>query len=134
MLALCHYVTPNETEAEGLTGIRINTDDDARHAGDLLIARGAGAVVITLGERGALLHSKAESMVTPAFSVGKVVDTTGAGDAFNGGFATALAEGMKPADAVRFGCAVASISVTRRGTAASMPSREEALALFNSAR
>jgi ribokinase len=61
----------------------------------------------------------------PAFKVGPVVETTGAGDAFNGGFAAALARGMDPASAVRFGCAVAGISVTRPGTAPSMPSLDE---------
>jgi ribokinase len=66
----------------------------------------------------------------PAFKVAKVVDTTGAGDAFNGGFAVALAEGMSPVDAVRFGCATAALSVQKPGTAPSMPARAEIEALL----
>ena len=66
----------------------------------------------------------------PAFKPGKVLDTTGAGDAFNGGFAAALARGVEPFEAARFGSAVAGISVTRPGTAPSMPTRAEAEALL----
>ncbi len=132
MFALCDYITPNETEAEALAGVAVGTDDEARAAADALIARGAGCAIITLGERGALLHGKGISQVVPSFKVGKVVDTTGAGDAFNGGFASALARGMSPVEAVRFGCAVASISVTRPGTAASMPSLAEAMEVYRS--
>jgi len=68
--------------------------------------------------------------IVPARPAGPVLDTTGAGDAFNGGFAVALAEGRPPVEAARFGCAVAGISVTRHGTAPSMPSREEVEALL----
>jgi ribokinase len=130
IFALCDYVTPNETEAEALTGKSVGTVDEARKAGDALIAMGVGTAIITLGERGALIHNSDLSELVPAYKVGKVVDTTGAGDAFNGGFASALASGFSPLEAVRFGCAVASISVTRPGTAPSMPSLEEAMALY----
>lgn len=130
MLALCDFVTPNETETEALTGLPVGTLAEAERAADALMARGVGAVVITLGERGALYRDAATSVHVPVFKAGPVVETTGAGDAFNGGFATALAEGMSPADAVRFGCATASISVTRPGTAPSMPSRAEIDALL----
>lgn len=133
MFALCDYVTPNETEAEALTGLPVTSLDEARAAGDALMARGAGSAIITLGEKGALLHSRTASTLVPPFKAGKVVDTTGAGDAFNGGFAAAIARGMSPPQAVRFGCAVASISVTRPGTAASMPGLDEAMALYDSA-
>lgn len=133
IFALCDYVTPNETEAEALTGKSVGTVDEARKAGDALIAMGVGTAIITLGERGALIHNSDLSELVPAFKVGKVVDTTGAGDAFNGGFASALARGFSPLEAVRFGCAVASISVTRPGTAPSMPSLDEAMALYRSA-
>jgi ribokinase len=88
------------------------------------------AVVVTLGEKGALYHDGTLSEVIPPYKAGPVVETTGAGDAFNGGFAVALAEGRAPLDAVRFGCATASISVTRPGTAPSMPSRAEIEALM----
>ncbi len=131
MLALCDYVTPNETEAEALTGVPVTTENDARRAGDALLALGAGAALITLGERGALLHTASRSVMVPAFDAGPVVETTGAGDAFNGGFAVALAEGRDPVEAVRFGCATAGISVTRPGTAPSMPTRAEVDALLS---
>ena len=127
---MCDYVTPNESEAALLTGIAVKTADDARKAGDVFLKKGAGAALITLGEAGALLHMKNQSILVPAFKAGPVVETTGAGDAFNGGFAAALAEGAAPLDAVRFGSAVAGISVTRAGTAPSMPKREEAEALL----
>jgi ribokinase len=128
---LCDFVTPNESEASILTGITVASVDDARRAGDVFLAKGAGAALITLGEAGALLHTRDSSDLVPAFAVGPVVETAGAGDAFNGGFATGLAEGMGPSEAARFGCAVAGISVTRAGTAPSMPSRAEVDALLS---
>ncbi len=130
MLALCDFVTPNESETEGITGLPVTSIDEAREAAELLMAKGAGAAVITLGENGALYHGATESVHVPAYDAGQVVETTGAGDAFNGGFATALAEGLDPVDAVRFGCATAAISVTRPGTAPSMPTRDEIDALM----
>ncbi len=125
VLALCDYVTPNETEAEALTGMPVADEAAARAAADALRARGVGSVVITLGARGALLHGHGRSVLVPALSAGPVVETTGAGDAFNGGFATGLARGMAPWEAVRLGCATAGISVTRPGTAPSMPTLAE---------
>lgn len=130
MLALCDYVTPNETEAEALTGIVVTSLEDATRAAAELTRMGARAAVITLGEKGALYHTGGQSVHVPAFNAGPVAETTGAGDAFNGGFAAALAEGMDPVTAVRFGCATASISVTRPGTAPSMPSHAEITALL----
>src|SRR5690606_35863386 len=115
--ALCDYVTPNEHEARVMTGVEVRGIDDARKAGDVFLERGAGAAIITLGAAGAWLHTRMESTLVPAFKAGPVVETTGAGDAFNGGFAAALAAGASPAEAVRFGSAVAGISVTRAGTA-----------------
>lgn len=132
MLALCDYVTPNESETELLTGITVNDLDDARRAGQAFLEAGVEAAVITLGERGALYHSAGESELVPAFDAGAVVETTGAGDAFNGAFVTALAGGTPPLEAVRFGCATAAISVTRPGTAPSMPARHEVEALLDS--
>lgn len=122
---LCDYVTPNETEAETLTGVAVSSIDGARAAGDAFLAKGAGAALITLGKAGALLHTADRSDLVPAFDCGPVVETTGAGDAFNGGFAAALARGEAPLEAVRFGCATAGLSVTRPGTAPSMPTLEE---------
>jgi len=130
MLALCDFITPNETESEGLTGIKVTSIDSARAAADALLAQGAGTALITLGENGALLHSQTQSIHIPAINSGNVIETTGAGDAFNGGFAAAISDGMNPLDAAWFGTAASSISVTRAGTAASMPSREEILAVL----
>jgi ribokinase len=127
---LCDYVTPNESEAALLTGLPVANVEQARKAGDVLLKKGVGAALITLGEAGALLHTRAASAHVPAFKAGPVVETTGAGDAFNGGFATALAQGVTPEAAVRFACAVAGISVTRAGTAPSMPSLAEVEALL----
>ncbi|MEM7615743.1 MAG: ribokinase, partial [Pseudomonadota bacterium] len=106
MLALCDYLTPNETEAEDLTGLPVQSLEEARAAAEALRALGVGTAIITLGERGALFHSGAVSELVPAMSVGPVVETTGAGDAFNGGLCAGLAAGMAPLEAVRMGCAV----------------------------
>lgn len=130
MVALCDYLTPNETETEALTGMPVRTIDEAAAAAEKLLGQGIGAAVITLGERGVLYRDAGRTVHVPVISAGPVVETTGAGDAFTGGFATALAEGKDPVEAVRFGCATASISVTRPGTAPSMPSRAEIEALL----
>jgi ribokinase len=130
LLALCDYVTPNEGEAEVLTGLCVSTLEEAETAAAQLLGRGAGQVVITLGARGALVKSAGITEHVAAFDAGPVVDTTGAGDAFNAGFAVALAEGKDLVEAARFGCAVAGISVTRHGTSGSMPRRGEVDALF----
>jgi ribokinase len=127
---LCDYITPNETEAAALTGIDIASPDDARRAADVLLDKGVGTVIVTLGEAGALLHSRTQSVLVPAFQCGPVVETAGAGDGFTGGFAAALARGDAPLAAVRFGCALAGISVTRAGTAPSMPALREVNALL----
>ena len=123
-------MTPNESEAEALTGLPVTSVEEARAAASALLAKGVGAVVITLGEKGALYHDAQQTVHVPVISAGPVVETTGAGDAFNGGFAVALAEGRNVLDAVRFGCATAGISVTRPGTAPSMPARFEIDALL----
>ncbi len=129
-LSLCDYVTPNESEAEAITGLKVGSLEEARAAAARLREMGAGAAIITLGEKGALYHDGTATELVPAFNAGTLRDTTGAGDAFNGGFATALAEGQGPLQAVRFACATAGLSVTRIGTAPAMPSREEIEALL----
>ena len=130
MLALCDYVTPNETEAEALTGLKVASVEDAILAAKALCTAGAGAAIITLGDKGALYHDAHQTVHVPVMSAGPVVETTGAGDAFNGGFAAALARGQDPVSATRFGCATAGISVTRPGTAPSMPTLTEIEALL----
>jgi ribokinase len=127
---LCDYLTPNETEAEELTGMRVSSVDDARRAADNLLDNGVGTIIVTLGAKGALLHTDERSEHVAAIDAGPVVETTGAGDAFNGGLAAALSRGVEPLRAVRFACAVAGISVTRPGTAPSMPTLQEVEALL----
>ena len=131
MLALCDYVTPNESETEGITGVAVTSVADAEKGADALLAKGVGAALITLGENGVFYKDATTAFHVPAINAGPVVETTGAGDAFNGGFAVGLAEGMSAEDAVRFGCATAGISVTRAGTAPSMPTRTEVEALLS---
>lgn len=131
--SLCDYIVPNEIEAAGLVGHPVDTDEQAVKAADTLLQRGAKTAIITLGGRGSLYHTASQSEFVPAVAAGKVIDTTGAGDAFLGGFATALSEGRAPIDAVRFAAATAGIAVTRAGTAPAMPSRSEIDALLTSA-
>jgi ribokinase len=130
IFANCDYVTPNESEAATLTGIPVANIADAERAADILLTKGARNVVITLGAQGALVKNSRLRIHVPAIDAGRVVETTGAGDAFNGGFAIALSEGKDAVAATRFGCAVAGISVTRAGTAPSMPARAEVEALL----
>jgi ribokinase len=132
---LCHVsiLTPNETEAELLTGIKVDSDSSAAKAASVLRARGVQTVILTLGARGALVASSdASPQLVPGFKV-KAVDTTGAGDVFNGALAVALAEEQPLLDAVRFANAAAAISVTRLGAQPSAPSRREIQRLLKSA-
>ncbi|NCA66575.1 MAG: ribokinase [Clostridia bacterium] len=121
--------TPNETEAEFFCGIKIETEEDARAAAAFFLDKGVKNCIITMGKQGAFLMNKDISRLFPPFNV-KVVDTTGAGDAFNGGLAAAYAEGKGLEDSVIFASAVASLSVTKLGTAKAMPAREEIDALI----
>ena len=127
---LCDYLTPNESEASALTGLPVVTIEDADRAAAVFLKRGTRNVVITLGEKGAFVKNAKISKHVPAFNAGPVVETTGAGDSFNGAFAVALSEGLDLIEATRFGCAAAGISVTRYGTAPSMPKRAEVDALL----
>ena len=129
---LSDYFTPNETEAAMLSGIPVKTVDQAETAAKIFMDRGVKTAVITLGELGVYVHNSEISQHVPSFDMrDKVMETTGAGDAFNGGFAHALAEGMPLIEAIRFGSATAAISVTRLGTAPSMPYNNEILNLLN---
>ncbi len=121
LFASAHVITPNELELETLTGDRVT---DLVGSARKLIVSAEQTVVVTLGERGALIVTAATDELIPAYAV-KVIDTTGAGDAFNAALAVALAEGREMPDAVRFANAAASLAVTKRGTAAAMPNREE---------
>ncbi len=133
IFALCDYLTPNETEAATLTGLPVTNIAEAEGAAEVLLKRGTRNVVVTLGAQGALVKNAGLAKHVPAVDAGPVVETTGAGDAFNGGFAIALAEGRDIVAAAQFGCVVAGISVTRPGTAPSMPTRIEVDALLKTA-
>lgn len=131
LLEKVDILTPNETEASIMTGLKVSTFEDARIAAEALVKKGPKTVIITMGAKGAyVLDGDAEHVIEP-FSV-EVLDTTGAGDAFNGGLATALAEGKNILEAVRFANATAALSVTKLGTAPSMPYRNDIDALLQS--
>lgn len=124
-IALFDIVTPNETEASMLTGIAVVDRTSAQKAAEAFNVMGVHDVIITLGSQGSfLLQHDGTALMFPTMDV-KVVDTTGAGDAFNGGLATALAEGKTLQASMVFATAVASLSVTKMGTAPSMPMRKE---------
>jgi ribokinase len=130
MLTLCDLVTPNESEAEALTGIPVTGPDSAAAAAQRLLDMGARAAVVTLGAQGALYRDAARTLHVPPMAAGPVLDTTGAGDAFNGGLAVALAEGRDIEQALRMATATAAIKITRLGTAAAMPDRADIDALL----
>lgn len=132
LLERISILTPNETETELLTGIRVKSTADAAKAAGRLMARGVQTVIITLGRRGAFVATKEGSQLVPGFKV-KPVDTTAAGDIFNGALAAALGEDRPLLEAVRFANAAAAISVTRLGAQPSAPSRKE-IELFLSTR
>ena len=124
LLALVDIITPNETEAEKLTGIRVENDDDAARAALALHDKGIGTVIITLGSRGVWASVNGEGRRVPGFKV-KAIDTIAAGDTFNGALVTALLEGKAMDDAIRFAHAAAAIAVTRKGAQPSVPWRKE---------
>ena len=123
------FVTPNETEAEQFTGVKVDTVEDCRLAAKKFFEMGVKNVIITLGVRGAFFTDGEQEILVPSLKV-KAVETTGAGDAFNGGLATAIAEGLPMETALHFATCTAALSVTRLGSSQSMPKREETLALL----
>lgn len=124
MLALVDVITPNETEAQTLTGIAVTDQASAERAAAVLHARGIGTVVITMGAAGALVSDAGSTRIVPAPTV-DVVDTTAAGDTFNGAMVAALARGNSLQEAVAFGNRAAAVSVTRFGAQPSIPSLDE---------
>lgn len=126
------YITPNETEAEQFTGIKVDNLEDCRRASQVFLEMGVKNVIITLGVRGAFFTDGKQEIFVPAIKV-KAVETTGAGDAFNGGFATAIAEGFDVEYALKFATCTAAISVTRYGSSPSMPKRDEILEMMKEA-
>ncbi|MCU6665526.1 ribokinase [Silvania hatchlandensis] len=124
LLALVDIITPNETEAEKLTGIRVENDDDAARAAKALHDKGIGTVIITLGSRGVWASVNGDGRRVPGFKV-QAIDTIAAGDTFNGALVTALLEGEPLDKAIRFAHAAAAIAVTRTGAQPSVPWRNE---------
>lgn len=133
VLRLSDILAPNEPEAEALTGLAVRNVDEAREAALRLLQRGPAAVIITLGERGALLAREGKVQHFPAFPV-KAVDTTGAGDAFIGALAVRVALGEPLEKAIVFANAAAALSVTKVGTQVSFPSLEEVESMVAGAR
>jgi ribokinase len=131
LLKLVSVLTPNETEAELLTGIAVRRLSDAKKAADKLLSKGVGTVIITLGARGAWIAAPDCRQLVSAPRV-KAVDTTAAGDIFNGALAVALAEGRPLVAAVHFASTAAAISVTRMGAQPSVPRRREIEQLMKS--
>jgi ribokinase len=125
LLRLADICAPNETETELLTGMPVGTSGEAEAAARRLLARGTKTVILTLGERGAMVVTEDKVETLPAVPV-SAVDPTGAGDAFVGSLAVFLGEGLAFPDAVRRANAVAALSVTRVGTQVSFPKRNEA--------
>lgn len=124
LLTLVDIITPNETEAEKLTGIAVKNDDDAAKAAQALHNKGIKTVIITLGSRGVWASVEGKGQRVPGFKV-EAVDTIAAGDTFNGALITALLEEKPLADAIRFAHAAAAIAVTRKGAQPSVPWRDE---------
>jgi ribokinase len=126
-------LTPNESEAELLTGIAVESVADAQEAAQALTEKGIGIVLVTLGPRGVFVHGDGMDELIPGFEVA-AVDSTAAGDVFNGALAVALAEGRPLRQAVQFANAAGAISVTRLGAQPSAPSREEIMAFLEERR
>ena len=122
-----YMITPNETEAEMISGVKITDDASAAEAARTIAAMGVQHVVITLGAKGALIYSKENDDSVELIPSPKVnaVDTTAAGDVLNGGLAVALSEGRSLSEATCFACKAAAISVTRAGAQSSVPYRNE---------
>ncbi len=124
LLALVDIITPNETEAEKLTGVKVETDEDAAIAAQALHDKGIETVIITLGSRGVWASEQGKGQRVPGFKV-QAIDTIAAGDTFNGALMTALLEGEALPKALRFAHAAAAIAVTRKGAQPSVPWRKE---------
>lgn len=134
-LKKCTYLCPNETELKRLTGMETSTDEEVLKAARALIARGAQNVLVTLGGDGSVLVSSGGTVIRqktcplPGGAGAKVVDETGAGDAFRAAFAVSIAEGKDEAEALEIASAAGAIAVSRMGAVPSLPHREETLKL-----
>ncbi|MBR2116903.1 MAG: ribokinase [Alistipes sp.] len=123
-LSKLYLITPNQTEAQTLTGIEVKDEATASLAAQVLCSRGVGRVVITMGSLGAYLYEEGRGEIIEARKVA-AVDTTAAGDVYNGALCAALAEGKSLREALTFATKASAISVTRVGAQPSVPTREE---------
>jgi ribokinase len=124
VLSNLYLITPNQTEAQTLTGVEVTDEASACEAAQILCARGVERVVITMGGSGAYLYENGKGVIVPARMV-DAIDTTAAGDVYNGALCAALAEGKSLEQALAFATKASAISVTRAGAQPSVPSREE---------
>lgn len=124
LLSKIDIITPNEVEATILSGVEVVDMKSAKEAAEVFFNKGVKNVIITMGSQGVFVKTEKEEMIIPRHDV-NAIDTTGAGDAFNGGFVTALGEGKDIFEAAKFGNVVGALSVTKIGTAPAMPTREE---------
>lgn len=119
-----YLVTPNEVEARILTGVSCDTNEGCKRAANIFFEKGVKKVIITLGKRGVYLNDAKEEHWLPNYEV-PVLDTTGAGDAFNGGLLAGLSKGMPLREAAQYANVVSNLAVTKLGTALAMPTKEE---------
>ncbi|WP_044470755.1 ribokinase [Mannheimia massilioguelmaensis] len=126
LLRLLYMITPNETEAEILTGVKVVDQETAVKAASVFHQKGIENVLITLGSKGVFVSQNGKGEIVPGFCV-NAVDTTAAGDTFNGALVTAILEDKPLQEAIRFAHAAAAISVTRQGAQSSIPNRQETL-------
>lgn len=124
LLECLYLITPNETEAEMISGVKIVDETSAVEAAARIAELGVGHVMITLGSKGALVYSEGVATRIPAYDI-QAVDTTAAGDVFNGALAVSLSEGHSLTEAARFACKASALSISRVGAQASVPYRNE---------
>jgi len=127
LLSRLDIITPNKTEAEMLSGIKVNNIENAKKAAKAIHEKGVKNVVVTMGPLGAVICQLGKIQVVPAPKA-NAIDSTAAGDVFNGALAVALSEDKSLTDAVKFACEAAAISVTRLGAQSSIPYRNELIA------
>ena len=129
LLRLCDFITPNETEAQMLTGVKIENTMDAKKAAEALLAKGVQAVIVKMSSKGSYYYDGSIEILFPAYKV-DAVDTVAAGDAFNGGFAAAFTEGKSMEEIMQWANACGALSTTKPGAQPSMPSREELISFM----
>ena len=131
--ALCDVLTPNQSEAEYLTGVSVTDLDSAKRAARKLVNEGLSSCVVTMAEAGAYYASAGGGGYIPAYDV-ETTDTVAAGDAFSAALGVALAEGRSLSDAIKYASASGALAVTKRGAQEAMPYRREVDALFDEGR